>query len=123
MIARVWRGATRATDAAAYAAYVGRCLEGERALVLQRVDGERAEIETIIFFDSLADVAAFAGDEVERARCYPEDNRYLVERELNSASFRRAGIYAAVEVDARVRTGAPEPAVVGACAQRERLQQ
>jgi hypothetical protein len=87
VIARVWRGATRATDAAAYAAYVGRCLEGERALVLQRVDGERVEIETIIFFDSLDDVAAFAGDDVERARFYPEDDRYLVERDSTVRHF------------------------------------
>lgn len=87
MIARVWRGATRAADAEAYAAYVERCLKGERALVLQRVDGERAEIETIIFFDSLDDVRAFAGDELERARFYPEDDRYLTERELEVRHF------------------------------------
>jgi hypothetical protein len=82
VIARVWRGATRAADAEAYAGYVERCLEGRRALVLQRADGDRAEIETIIFFDSLEDVRAFAGDDIERARFYPEDERYLVEREL-----------------------------------------
>lgn len=87
MIARVWRGATRAADAEAYAAYVERCLEGERALVLQRIDGERAEIETIIFFDSLDDVHAFAGDDVERARFYPEDDRYLVERDLTVTHY------------------------------------
>jgi len=87
VIARVWRGATRATDAEAYAAYVGRCLEGERAVVLQRVDGERAEIETIIFFDSLYDVRAFAGDDVERARFYPDDDRYLVDREPTVRHF------------------------------------
>jgi len=87
VIARVWRGATRATDAEAYAAYVGRCLEGERAVVLQRVDGERAEIETIIFFDSLDDVRSFAGDDIERARFYPEDDRYLIEREATVRHF------------------------------------
>ena len=87
MIARVWRGTTRATDAEAYAAYVGRCLEGERAVVLQRVDGERAEIETIIFFDSLDDVRAFAGDDIDRARFYPEDDRYLIEREPTVRHF------------------------------------
>jgi hypothetical protein len=87
VIARVWRGATRATDAEAYAAYVGRCLEGERAIVLQRVDGERAEIETIIFFDSLDDVRAFAGDDIDRARFYPDDDRYLVDREPTVRHF------------------------------------
>ena len=87
MIARVWRGATRAADAEAYAAYVEQCLDGERALVLQRVDGDRAEIQTIIFFDSLDDVRAFAGDDVERARFYPDDDRYLVDREPTVRHF------------------------------------
>jgi hypothetical protein len=87
VIARVWRGATRAADAEAYAAYVERCLEGERALVLQRMEGDRAEIETIIFFDSLDDVRAFAGEDIERARFYPEDDRYLIERELDVRHF------------------------------------
>jgi hypothetical protein len=87
VIARVWRGVTRAADAEAYAAYVGRCLEGERAVVLQRVDGDRAEIETIIFFDSLEDVRAFAGDDVERARFYPDDDRYLVGRDSTVRHF------------------------------------
>ena len=82
MIARVWRGATRAADAEAYAAYVEQCLAGRRALVLQRVDGDRAEIETVILFDSLDEIRAFAGDDVERARFFPADDRYLVEREL-----------------------------------------
>lgn len=87
MIARVWRGATRAADAEAYAAYVERCLEGERSLVLQRVDGHNAEIETIIFFDSLDAVRAFAGEDIARARFYPEDDRYLVERELTVTHY------------------------------------
>jgi len=87
VIARVWRGATRAADAEAYAAYVERCLEGERALVLQRVDGDRAEIQTIIFFESLDVVQAFAGDDIARARFYPEDDRYLLDRDLTVTHY------------------------------------
>ena len=64
MIARVWRGATRAEDAEAYAQYVeesgmqkARELPGARGtLVLRRVRADRAEFETIILFDSLDDV-------------------------------------------------------------------
>jgi len=87
VIARVWRGATRAADAEAYAAYVEQCLDGERALVLQRVDGDRAEIQTIIFFDSLDVVRAFAGEDIARARFYPMDDRYLVERDLTVTHY------------------------------------
>jgi antibiotic biosynthesis monooxygenase (ABM) superfamily enzyme len=89
MIARVWRGATGAADAAEYAAYVetelvaARALPGNRGtLVLRRADGDRAEFVTVLLFDALENVRAFAGDDLERAVFYPEDDRYLVEREL-----------------------------------------
>ncbi len=89
MIARVWRGATSAADAAEYAAYVETELEAARALpgnrgtlVLRRADGDRAEFVTVLLFDALENVQAFAGDDLERAVFYPEDDRYLVEREL-----------------------------------------
>ncbi len=89
MIARVWRGATRAEDADAYAQYLeesgmqaARSLDGSRGtLVLRRVDGDRAEFETILLFDSLEHVGVFAGDDLERAVFFPEDDRYLVERD------------------------------------------
>jgi antibiotic biosynthesis monooxygenase (ABM) superfamily enzyme len=90
VIARVWRGATRAEDAKEYAAYIeesgvgpARALPGARgSLVLRRIDGDRALFETIILFDSLDDVHAFAGEEIGTARFFPEDDRYLVDREL-----------------------------------------
>jgi antibiotic biosynthesis monooxygenase (ABM) superfamily enzyme len=90
MIARVWRGATRAEDADVYAAYVEKTgLEGARALpgnrgtlLLRRVDGDRAEFETILLFDSLDNIHAFAGDDIETAVFYPEDDAYLVDRDL-----------------------------------------
>jgi hypothetical protein len=90
MIARVWRGATLAEDGEAYAAYLedtgmkgARALKGSRGtLVLRRTRGGYAEFETILLFDSMADVEAFAGDDLDAAVFFPEDDRYLVEREL-----------------------------------------
>jgi antibiotic biosynthesis monooxygenase (ABM) superfamily enzyme len=89
MIARVWRGATLAAHAEEYAAYLertgmkaARALPGNHGtLVLRRLDGGRAEFETILLFDSLDDVRGFAGDDLETAVFYPEDDRYLIERE------------------------------------------
>ena len=91
MIARVWHGATRAEHAEEYAAYVeetgmkgARAIPGARGtLVLRRIDGDRAEFETVILFDSIANVKAFAGDEIGAAVFFPEDDRYLVERDLD----------------------------------------
>jgi heme-degrading monooxygenase HmoA len=42
---------------------------------------DRTEFVTLSFWDSWDAVRAFAGDEVERAVFYPEDDRYLVDRE------------------------------------------
>lgn len=91
MIARVWHGATHAEDGAAYAAYLedsgmqaARRLPGSRGtLVLRRVEGDRASFQTILLFDSLEDVRAFAGEELETAVFFPEDDRYLVDRDLD----------------------------------------
>ena len=95
MIARVWRGATRAEDAEAYARYIeesgmepARKIAGNRGtLVLHRVEGDRAEFETVLLFDSFDDVRAFAGDDIDVAVFYPEDDRYLVDRELTARHF------------------------------------
>jgi antibiotic biosynthesis monooxygenase (ABM) superfamily enzyme len=95
VIARVWRGATAAEDGDAYAAYLeetgmaaARKLPGSRGtLVLRRTDGDRTAFETVLLFDSLDDVRAFAGDDLEAAVFFPEDDRYLVERELGVTHY------------------------------------
>jgi antibiotic biosynthesis monooxygenase (ABM) superfamily enzyme len=95
MIARVWRGVTRAEDEQAYADYLEetgmstvRALPGNRGtIVLHRRVGDRAEFQTILLFESLEHVRAFAGDEIDRAVFYPEDDRFLVDRELTVAHF------------------------------------
>jgi len=90
VIARVWRGATLAEDGEEYAAYLeetgmkgARAIPGSRGtLVLRRERAGYAEFETILLFDSLEDVKAFAGDDLDAAVFFPEDDRFLVEREL-----------------------------------------
>jgi heme-degrading monooxygenase HmoA len=90
MVVRTWRGWTRAEDADRYAAYVRdtglreyRATPGNRgAWILRRVDGDRCEFVTVSLWDSLDDIRGFAGDDVERAVFYPEDDAFLVDREL-----------------------------------------
>ncbi|MGA2826380.1 MAG: hypothetical protein ABSF03_09680 [Streptosporangiaceae bacterium] len=90
MIARIWHGAVRAQDADEYTAYVEetgiagyRQTPGNRgAWLLRRTDGERTEIVTISFWDSRKAIEGFAGEDVEKAVFYPEDDRFLVERDL-----------------------------------------
>ena len=90
MIARTWRGAVRAQDVEAYAAYIrttgiaayASTPGNQGAYLLYRVDGERAEVLTVSFWETLAAVRGFAGDDIERAVFYPEDDAYLVDRDL-----------------------------------------
>jgi heme-degrading monooxygenase HmoA len=89
MIARTWRGWTSTADADAYVGYLRetgfkeyRQTAGNRAAyLLRRQEGDRTEFVALTFWDSLYAVKAFAGDDVERAVFYPEDDRFLVERE------------------------------------------
>lgn len=95
MVARTWRGWTRREDAGAYVEYLRetglreyRATPGNRgAWILQREDGERTEFVTLTFWDSLDAVRGFAGDDVDRAVFYPEDDRFLVERETTVTHF------------------------------------
>jgi heme-degrading monooxygenase HmoA len=95
MIARVWRGWTRTRDADGYARYIeqtgmttARATPGNRgAYVLSRGEAERTEFMTVLLWESLDAVKAFAGDDVTRARFFPEDERFLVDRELDVRHF------------------------------------
>ena len=95
MIARIWRGATRAEDADAYLEYLDRTgHEGyrrvpghRRTVTLTRTLGERTEFVVLSFWDSFEAIRAFAGTDIEQAVFYPEDDRYLVEREDRVSHF------------------------------------
>jgi heme-degrading monooxygenase HmoA len=95
VIARLWRGWTRAADADEYGRYleasgmtVARSTPGNRgAYVLCRREGDRAEFLTLLLWDSLDAVQAFAGEEIARARFFSEDERFLVERELEVGHY------------------------------------
>jgi heme-degrading monooxygenase HmoA len=51
------------------------------AYILRRKVGERTEFITLSFWDSIESVRAFAGTDVDQAVFYPDDDRYLVERD------------------------------------------
>ena len=95
MIARIWKGAVRRQDADAYADYIARTgmaeytqTAGNRgAWMLRRDAGERTEFVTFSLWDSLDAIKAFAGDDYETAVFYPEDERFLVERDLTCAHY------------------------------------
>lgn len=90
MIARIWRGATPAAQAEAYLALMRevalpdyRSTPGNLgAWCLHRIDGELASFEMLTFWESLDAIRAFAGEDVERAKYYPFDDEFLIEKPL-----------------------------------------
>ena len=95
MIARIWRGAVRKHDGDAYARYMQDTgvagyarTPGNRGVWMLRRDlGERTEFLMFTMWDSLEAVKGFAGEDHERAIFYPEDDRYLVERDLTATHY------------------------------------
>ena len=95
MIARTWRGWTNTIDADGYVEYLLRTgikeyreTPGNRAAyILRREDGDRTEFVTLTFWESLDAVKRFAGEEPERAVFYPEDDRFLVDRDTTASHF------------------------------------
>jgi heme-degrading monooxygenase HmoA len=92
MIARRWRGKVRAADFDAYLAYLEdsgiaalRATPGnEGVAVFRHLDEttDSAEFEVVSYWRDLDDIRAFAGDDISVARFFPDDDRYLIDREL-----------------------------------------
>ena len=91
MIARRWRGRVRSADSDAYLAYmeetgVGelRATPGNRGVVVFRSQpaDDGVDVEVTSLWDRLESIQAFAGDDLEAARFYPEDDHYLIARDL-----------------------------------------
>lgn len=95
MIVRIWRGWTRPEDTDAYAEYIlgtgiveYKATPGNQgAYITSRQDGDRTEFLTISFWDRRDSIAAFAGDDIDLAVFYPEDDRYLIDRETTVKHF------------------------------------
>jgi heme-degrading monooxygenase HmoA len=95
MIARIWKGAVRRQDGDAYAQYMQQTgvagyakTPGNRGVwMLRRNVDDRTEFMMFTLWDSLEAVKAFAGDDYETAVFYPEDERFLVERDRTAVHY------------------------------------
>jgi heme-degrading monooxygenase HmoA len=95
MIARIWKGAVRQRDGDAYAHYMRETgvagyatTPGNRGVWMLRRDRDgRTEFVMFTLWDSLEAVRSFAGDDYETAVFYPEDDRFLVERDLTATHY------------------------------------
>jgi len=86
-IARVWYGRTPSSKEEDYVEYIKktgvkglRQIEGNLGvLLLKRVNKDVAEFTVISFWESKEAIKRFAGEDINKARYYPEDSEYLLE--------------------------------------------
>ena len=91
MIARIWRGWVGTDRADEYVDYIDRTGLSEYRQTPGNLGAEmwtrdlgdgRSEVTTLSWWDSLDAIRGFAGDDIERAVFYPEDDEFLVDREV-----------------------------------------
>jgi len=89
MIARIWHGVTLAAKAGDYVDFLKKtglpdytATPGNRgAFILRRIDGDRAHFLTLTFWESEQAIKKFAGEDIEKAKYYPDDAQFLLEFE------------------------------------------
>ncbi len=85
----------RATDADECAAYVretgfaecGRTTGNRGAWLLRRDDDGTTGLITLSLWDSIGAIRAFAGEDIEAAVLYPEDERFLIGGESRTVDY------------------------------------
>lgn len=88
-ITRIWHGRIKAIDSDSYVQYVAatgmkeyRNIKGNlSSKLLVRIEDNICHILTITEWDSYESIKQFAGDDFQKAKYYPEDGQYLLEKE------------------------------------------
>jgi len=88
-IVRMWHGRVPTSKAAAYREFTkGRAIPDYRSVpgnlsvhILERQDGDVTHFITLTFWENLDAIRGFAGEDVEKAKYYPEDAGFLLEYE------------------------------------------
>ncbi|MGH8894841.1 MAG: hypothetical protein ACRDWY_16300 [Actinomycetes bacterium] len=96
MIARVWRGWVATERAADYVAYIERTgIQEYKAtpgnlgaqMLTRDLGAGRTEVLTLSWWRTLDDIHGFAGEDIEVAKFYPEDDDFLIDRETAVSHF------------------------------------
>lgn len=95
MICRMWHGITPRSKADAYASFLEwraipdyRSVPGNLSVaVLRQDEDEVTHFMTVTHWESEAGIRAFAGDDLLKAKYYPEDQDFLLEFEPQVRHF------------------------------------
>ena len=99
MIIRIWHGRVRHQDAAAYREFLQQRAvpdyqSGAGMLdvkILERHEEDATHFVTLTSWESMEAIRAFAGEDTERAKYYPEDERFLLEFEVSVQHYEVVG--------------------------------
>ncbi len=99
MIVRMWHGRVPTEKAKAYRDFLNaraipdyQSTPGNLAVyILERLEGEVTHFITMTFWESLDAIRAFAGEDVEAAKYYPEDQDFLLEFEPTVVHYEVVG--------------------------------
>jgi len=99
MVVRMWHGVVPTEKAAAYREFLReraipdyQSVEGNLGVyILERREGKVAHFVTLTFWESLAAIRKFAGDDVEKAKYYDEDKEFLLEFEPRVVHYEVVG--------------------------------
>jgi len=99
MISRMWHGRVPTSKAEAYREFLNsraipdyQSVNGNISVhILERTEGEVTHFITLTFWKDMESVKAFAGEEVEIAKYYPEDKNFLLEFEPTVVHYEVVG--------------------------------
>jgi len=99
MIVRMWHGIVPASKAEAYREFLNtraisdyRSVQGNLSVhILERKEAEITHFITLTFWKDMDSIKAFAGEDVEAAKYYPEDKDFLLEFEPNVVHYEVVG--------------------------------
>jgi hypothetical protein len=88
-ITRIWHGRTKAEHADEYLQFLVdkaepdyKSVEGNLSVeIWRRIEDDICHFWTVTKWDGYESIRGFAGDDLEQAKYYPEDSKYLLEFE------------------------------------------
>jgi len=99
MIARMWHGRVPTSKTKAYRQFLNerampdyQSVDGNISVhILERTEGDITHFITLTFWKDMDSIKAFAGEDMDTAKYYPEDKDFLLEFEPKVAHYEVVG--------------------------------